>query len=663
MILGTVSPAFAAGQLPSDEVTVSTETAAPEYQDEVVSEDDRAVNSEQEPIDEQETVEEEVGAEIGAEEASFREEESDVERKTETESAEEEEEKPETLVGAEGQRKSVGDNVTAGFDSETGTLTFYSHGGTLFHDWYQELGIDGPSIKAITISDDSDVMYLPEDSSFLFGGEGDSGIELLNLNSINLSKVNTTNVTNMGCMFMDCDNLKTLDLSGFDTTNVTNMGAMFRWCCSLETLDLSGFDTTNVTSMEEMFSGCSSLRALNLSGFDTSNVRDVASMFSECSELRELNLSSFDLSGLQNSGAYTHVETNGSMFYYCGAYIILTPVNLQETIYLPYIFVDASGTEYNSLPKGLSQSVRLTKKGTEIPVETVIINSAKVEFQGKIQLQFSFSFPENVLADEGAYVNFEKAGTTTKKLVSEGTTDGEKISFIIPVPAPELADDIIVKVFDGRNRQLNLKSAKGTDYTENGFVYSVKTYAQNKSQNGSTDKMRALAKALDDYGTAAHNYFTDSPSILPVDGAVKAVTLDEIAPYALSTEGTKPDGLISACISAAFGSDNSLCITYEIDYSKPFGNYTFLVDGTEKSPIDEGAPGYKTVSLLVTNIAAPNLDTPHTFTITDGINTYTVTACALSYAYTSVKNGSSARQDLGKALYLYNRAADAYFGS
>ncbi len=31
-----------------------------------------------------------------------------------------------------------------------------------------------------------------------------------------------------------------------------------------------------------------------------------------------------------------------------------------------------------------------------------------------------------------------------------------------------------------------------------------------------------------------------------------------------------------------------------------------------------------------------------------------------SYAYTSVKNGDSARQNLGKALYLDNRAADAY---
>lgn len=57
------------------------------------------------------------------------------------------------------------------------------------------------------------------------------------------------------------------------------------------------------------------------------------------------------------------------------------------------------------------------------------------------------------------------------------------------------------------------------------------------------------------------------------------------------------------------------------------------------------------------------LDTPHTFTVTDGTDTYTITASALSYAYTSVKNGDSDRQNLGKALYLYNQAADAHFVS
>lgn len=84
-----------------------------------------------------------------------------------------------------------------------------------------------------------------------------------------------------------------------------------------------------------------------------------------------------------------------------------------------------------------------------------------------------------------------------------------------------------------------------------------------------------------------------------------------------------------------------------------------LVDGTETVPKKNGKNGY----LQVKNIAAPNLDTPHTFTVTDGTNTYTVTASALSYAYTSVKNGDSDRQNLGKALYLYNQAADAHFVS
>ena len=77
----------------------------------------------------------------------------------------------------------------------------------------------------------------------------------------------------------------------------------------------------------------------------------------------------------------------------------------------------------------------------------------------------------------------------------------------------------------------------------------------------------------------------------------------------------------------------------------------------ETKPVKSG----KSANLQVENIAAPNLDTLHTFTVTDGTDTYTVTACALSYAYTSVKNGDSARQNLGKALYLYNQAANAYF--
>ena len=292
--------------------------------------------------------------------------------------------------------------------------------------------------------------------------------------------------------------------------------------------------------------------------------------------------------------------------------------------------------------------------------EPVIIKSANVEFSGKIQLQFALVFPDSLLADEGTYVTFEKAGTITKMPVSEGTAEGDAVSFVIPVPAPEYADDVVVRVFDGGDNRLPLKSAGGTDYTENGFAYSVKTYAQNKSQTGSTEEFRALAKALNDYGTAAQIYFQyGDTSGLTVDGAVSAVTPDDLAPYALTTEGTKPDGVTGAGIMVEFDTYNTLRITFKTDGSKPIGDYTFMLDGKKKTPTKKGKNAY----LQVKNIAAPNLDTPHTFTVTDGTKTYTVTASALSYAYTSVKNGDSARQDLGRALYLYNQAANAHFGS
>lgn len=54
----------------------------------------------------------------------------------------------------------------------------------------------------------------------------------------------------------------------------------FPSCSSLKELDLSKWDTSNVTDMISMFEGCSSLKELDISNFDTSNVtyRGVCSM-------------------------------------------------------------------------------------------------------------------------------------------------------------------------------------------------------------------------------------------------------------------------------------------------------------------------------------------------------------------------------------------------
>ena len=117
-----------------------------------------------------------------------------------------------------------------------------------------------------------------------------------NLTNLDVSNFDTSKVTNMSLMFISCSSLTSLDVSNFDTSNVTNMTQMFYECSSLTSLDLSNFDTSKVTNMSDMFSNCSSLTSLDVSSFDTSNVTYMGSMFSNCSSLTSLDVSSFDTS-------------------------------------------------------------------------------------------------------------------------------------------------------------------------------------------------------------------------------------------------------------------------------------------------------------------------------------------------------------------------------
>ncbi|MCM1078798.1 MAG: BspA family leucine-rich repeat surface protein [Bacteroidales bacterium] len=114
------------------------------------------------------------------------------------------------------------------------------------------------------------------------------------LTSLDLSNFNTRNVTDMGTMFVNCSSLSTLDLSNFNTQNITSMSSMFSGCNSLTSIDLSNFNTQNVTSMNSMFSNCRNLTTLDLSNFDTQNVTDMSYMFSGCFGLANIDLSNFN---------------------------------------------------------------------------------------------------------------------------------------------------------------------------------------------------------------------------------------------------------------------------------------------------------------------------------------------------------------------------------
>ncbi len=92
--------------------------------------------------------------------------------------------------------------------------------------------------------------------------------------------------TDMIKMFGGCTNLKSVNLSGMDTSNVTDMSQMFRGCSSLTDVDLSGIDTENVENFRTMFEGCSSLYALDLSSFTIRENARNQDFLRNCSNLK-----------------------------------------------------------------------------------------------------------------------------------------------------------------------------------------------------------------------------------------------------------------------------------------------------------------------------------------------------------------------------------------
>ena len=184
---------------------------------------------------------------------------------------------------------------------------------------------DAKYSRDISSKQDGSVMlwYIDKDNNNLYevsiGGENGmvkantngSGMfsYLDNVDTLDLTGLDTSNMTSMSRMFYKSTSLKNIDVSGFDTSKVVNMIFMFNNCSSLISLDLSSFNTSNVTNMEAMFQNDVNLENITFGdNFNTSKVKDMIAMFASCKKLSYINLSNFDTS---------NVKEMQSMFYYC----------------------------------------------------------------------------------------------------------------------------------------------------------------------------------------------------------------------------------------------------------------------------------------------------------------------------------------------------------
>ena len=125
---------------------------------------------------------------------------------------------------------------------------------------------------------------------------------LVDFHYINIEEVDSeikiewsnTNIYSIKGMFYNCKEILEIDMTKFDTSLVTDMSEMFAFCYSLKSLNVSNLITTQVKEMQNMFSGCSNLTSLNLESFTIPSVTSLYRMFYDCINLQYINIKNFE---------------------------------------------------------------------------------------------------------------------------------------------------------------------------------------------------------------------------------------------------------------------------------------------------------------------------------------------------------------------------------
>ena len=291
---------------------------------------------------------------------------------------------------------------------------------------------------------------------------------------------------------------------------------------------------------------------------------------------------------------------------------------------------------------------------------------------------------EAMLADNGSYFVFSYINAQARShpvtveekiLVSEAEDNVSgsitrkllKNTFFIA----QLHDQIKVRLYSGSDVLQTLHRKTGDTFVDtNGeFVTTAWEYLDGRIANSTNAKMVAIAKAVQNYGTSAQIYFnyntdaiTDEARAALTEAVSDDTIVEKMAAYAAKDSGNIPAGVSKITSTLLVEADHTYRYYYYLAEGADVSNYTFKIDGTVVTPTyDEDNDRYY---VQIPGIPSGKLSTAHTFSVSDGTDTRTTEASALSYAYGRVLNSSNeALKVLSKALYLYSMAANDYFGT
>ena len=289
------------------------------------------------------------------------------------------------------------------------------------------------------------------------------------------------------------------------------------------------------------------------------------------------------------------------------------------------------------------------------------INARSANFGDEIGVNFLLKISADIVADEDAYAVVTFNGEDYEYLLAD-CVSGNRYRITQPFAVKEYRDNMVLHLYSGEGVLITLYDKEGNDVTEQGYTFSMKGYIDAILQSSSNEKMIALVKAFEDYGSAAmikfgHNV-ENAPALSDAVVDFDITELDIFAPvYAENTlESVEKD-----TASISYGSKLILDKFFTFKAGTDVSNYKFYINGQEVEAVKVNATKYK---VSVEAIALKNLDEVYKFTVSDGENSFTVEYSALSYLYKVVNSETttSEMKDLAKAMYLVYVAASAYFG-
>ena len=300
----------------------------------------------------------------------------------------------------------------------------------------------------------------------------------------------------------------------------------------------------------------------------------------------------------------------------------------------------------------------------------VDLYGASVSLKGDIGLNFFLIPTEELLADADAYVTLTAEGGTPNtylfKDASTRTVSGKKLyQFSIALNAKQMTDKVTVAVYsgDGTAHPIHRMSE---DVTEDTFAFAIQDYIQKTIAVYGNDtgkaKLVKMVKAMSDYGSLAQARFAyKTEERAEVQADLDAVTAETLASYAIVKPSETAAGVASVSCSLVLNSETAIRLYIKMAEGEEISSRSIKVNGVAQTPVNTE----KGWMVEIPNISAKDLDKLYEMKIADGEGaTYTVKFSALSYAYgVLTTEGQSAEQvALVKGLYLYNQAANEYFG-